>query len=168
MPWGLLPAREEVHRPSCGEGGTKKGFLGKGILEALEVEDHLMRRDKMIRSGRWQNSMMSGEFYLQLISLEWKVRSSVGEGLGWRHLQTGLGFMLAPKKASWNVHWMFRKPWPDEIMFLNIIWKSATYLILSGFVGFLFVLVWFFLTEWHVGFQFLNQGSNMQLLSNLL
>lgn len=25
------------------------------------------------------NSMMSGEFYLQLISLEWKVRSSVGE-----------------------------------------------------------------------------------------
>ena len=41
-----------MHRPSCGEAGTKKGFLGKGILEALEVEDHLMRRDKMSRSGR--------------------------------------------------------------------------------------------------------------------
>ena len=48
MPWGLLPAREEVHRPSCGEGGTKKGFLGKGILEALEVEEQQQQQQLVI------------------------------------------------------------------------------------------------------------------------
>ena len=141
MPWGLLPAQEEVHPPSCGEaGGYQERLSGEGDPwgPGSWGPSHEKGQDEQVREVT--NSMMSGEFYLQLISLEWKVRSSVWEGLGWRHLKTGLGFMLAPKRGSWNVHWMFSKSWHDEIMFLNIAWKSATYLILSAFVGFLF---WF-------------------------
>ena len=167
MPWGLLPAQEEVHPPSCGEaGGYQERLSGEGDTWGPGGwgPSHEKGQDEQVREVT--NSRMSGEFYLQLISLEWKVRSSVWEGLGWRHLKTGLGFMLAPKRGSWNVHWMFSKSWHDEIMFLNITWKSSTYLILSAFVGFLFV--WFFLTERHVGSYFLNQGSNLKLPSNLL
>ena len=35
-----------------GRWGIRKGFLGKRILEVLEAEDNLMRRDKKSRSGR--------------------------------------------------------------------------------------------------------------------
>ena len=142
MPWGRRGASTLMwwgrYQERLSGEGDPWGPGGQG-------PSHEKGQDEQVREVK--NSMMSGEFYLQLISLEWKVRRSVGEGLGWRPLQTGLGFMLAPKKASWNVHWMFRKSWHDEIMFLNIIWKSATYLILSGLWG--FCLFWFVLfSDW--------------------